>query len=233
MPIGTETSATQSRTCPECGLSGFASLQGLSVHRRRVHGGGAAVMARSARAAEANARETSTAAERENSPENSVEDINCPACKSRVSSDGITVLKKSPNLIAFEEAEIGYSNLEARFLDLFGEYWLLQHAELHRLERELKALKKANAESEGPKERIERLRAENEKFAKQIRELGEEPAAETRRKGMLHRRPELYCLEEYGRKLGEQLKEIQAREPERAGLRNRTNEKAKSRTARA
>jgi len=227
MPIETETPANQTRTCPECGLSGFASLQGLSVHRRRVHG--AVVMPRPAERAEANAREASTPpavpvrAEREDSPDNSpaVKDINCPACESKVSSDGITVLKKSPTLLAFERAEVGYSNLEA---------------ERDQLAEENKTLKKVPTESEEPKAKIERLRAENEKLAKQIRELGEDPVTPTR-KGMLfgkRKQTDLALVEEHGRKLAEQLKEIQAqaREPERVGSRNRTNEKIKSRTAR-
>ncbi|HVA16236.1 MAG TPA: hypothetical protein VMV59_00845 [Candidatus Dormibacteraeota bacterium] len=241
MPTETaQTPASQTRTCPQCGLSGFASLQGLSVHMRRVHS--AAVTPRPPERAEANDRGVSTPparAERENSPENSpaVKEIHCPACESKVSSDGITVLKKSPNLIAFEEAEIDYSNLEADFLQLSNETWLLLHAEQHRLERELKAVKKANAESEGPKANVKRLRAENEKLAKQIQELGEDPVTQTR-KGILFakkRKTDLAVVEEHGRKLAEQLKEIQAqaREPERAGgSRNRTNEKTKIRTAR-
>jgi len=224
MPIETETPASQTRTCPECGLSGFASLQGLSVHMRRVHG--AAATPGPAERAEANARDTSTpakpatTAERENSP--AVKDINCPACESKVSSDGITVLKKSPKLVAFERSEVGYSNLEA---------------ERDKLAEENKTLKKAGDPSEDPKAKIERLRAENGKLAKQIQELGEDPVTETR-KGMLfakkRKQTDLAVVEEHGRKLAEQLKEIQAqaREPERAGgSRNRTKEKAKSRTA--
>lgn len=225
MPIETEAPANQTRTCPECGLSGFASLQGLSVHRRRVHGN--AVTPRPAERAEGNARETSTpampAASRESeTPENSpaVKDINCPACESKISSDGITMQKKSPKLIAFERAEVEYSNLEAQ---------------RDQLAQENKTLKKVPEENEEPKAKIERLRAENEKLAKQIREWGEEPVTERRRKGPLFKRPELACVEEHGRKLAEQLKEIQAqaREPERAGSRNRTNGKGKSGTARA
>jgi len=224
MPTETETPATQNRTCPECGLSGFASLQGLSVHMRRVHG--AAATPGPAERTEANARETSTpakpatTAERENSP--AVKDINCPACESMISNDGITVHKKSPKLIAFERAEVSYSNLEAQ---------------RDQLAEENKTLKKAGDPSEEPKAKSERLLAENEKLAKQIRELGEDPVTQTR-KGMLfgkkRMQTDLAAVEEHGRKLAEQLKEIQAqaREPERAGSRNRTNEKTKSRTAR-
>jgi len=231
MPAETaQAPASQPRTCPQCGLSGFASLQGLSVHTRRVHGD--AVMPRHAERAEVNAEETLTAPA-------GVKEINCPACESRVSSDGITVFKKSRNLVAFEEAEIGYSNLEPAVFELQKSVWLLQHAEQHRLERELQAVKKVPDESEEPKANIERLRAENQKLAKQIQELSEEPVSEgERRNGWTTAQTlsfELACVEKHGRKLAEQLKEIQAqaREPERVGSRNRTNEKIKSRTARA
>jgi len=222
MPIETETPVTQNRTCPECGLSGFASLQGLSVHMRRVHG--AASTPGPAERAEGNARETSTpatpaaTAERENSP--GVKDINCPACESKVSSDGITVQKKSPRLIAFERAEVSYSNLEAQ---------------RDQLAEENKTLRKAGDPSEDQKAKTERLRAENRKLAKQIQELGEEPVTERRHRAMLRKpKPELDCAEEHGRKLAEQLTEIQAqaREREAAGSGNRTKEKGKSRTAR-
>ena len=219
MPTETaQTPASQTRTCPECGLSGFASLQGLSVHMRRVHG--AVVMPRPAERAEANAREVSTPparAEREDSPENSpaVKEIHCPACESKVSSDGITVLKKSPNLVAFEEAEIGYSDLEAERDQLAERCARLQEAEIDRLVEEINKLGEARSDNEDPLAKIKRRRAENEKLAKQIRELGEEPVTQRRLRGMptphsVHEAEAVAITGEHGRKLAEQLKKIQA-----------------------
>lgn len=194
----------QERICPHCGISGFASLQSLSKHAGRC--------ARSARLnpperiKEARPTEPSrpaTAASKEalaTRPTPAVVVIGCPACESRIMSDGKALVKRSLRMAALERSEVELSNTKAEREKL--------REENKTLEAELEDSRKTPEQRLA--ERRDALEKEHAELCQRIEELGAEPERRGRRFFVLTPSEEekVKDLEQECERLKQQLQEL-------------------------
>lgn len=183
----------QERTCPHCGLSGFASMQSVSKHAARCP-----ERIRESRVANADnftrpAREQVSAAE----TSLAAAEIICPACASKITNDGRTLVKQSPKWAALQRAEVNLSNLEA---------------EHEKLQEENNALEKKREEDRKTPE--QKLGEENEVLREKIRKLGGVPEERERRRFRFSERNDskLENLEADNLRLKKQLQELETKD---------------------